>query len=171
MRNTALITGMCLLFPLFCQAGEAEQQEASAGEVGFNLLDSYYDSLDVQLGKKMEVRRRDPFAKAETASPSGGFVPRSTEPLRDAQGKVLNAAVGVTSDMPNMKFQGFMEQKDGKAALLEINGMGTFVVREGDKIGMQQINGTVIRVVEINKLNLTIEIGTLGEKVAKVVVQ
>ena len=52
-----------------------------------------------------------------------------------------------------------------KAGLLEITGQGTFVVHEGDRVGLQQANGDmVIRVVEINALNLIVEFGSLGEK-------
>lgn len=153
-------------------------------ELGANLktLEDYYSAIDRQLNRQMSNRQRDPFEKKFTQPleplnneplfiPQQPFTPApaattETNPTASAQSTrpVVNLAA-----FPAMQFKGFMQSTNGKAGLLEIQGQGTFVVHEGDQVGLRQNNGeTVIRVVEINALNLIVEFGSIG---AKVVVQ
>jgi hypothetical protein len=65
-----------------------------------------------------------------------------------------------------MNFRGLMQAKGKKMALLEVMGLGTFVVKEGDKVGLQQVgsSGAVLHILEINELNLIVETGSYGQQ-------
>ena len=125
----------------------------------------------------MKVNKRDPFERPlplDEPEPQlkPRFIPRSLQqktPASEISGSTpasAGASARNLTGMPEMQFRGFMSSGDDKAGLLEIVGMGTYVVHEGDKVGLQQGNGDmVVRVIEINALNLIVEFGSLGEKV------
>lgn len=165
-------------------AAEAEESSDVVGrlinttDLGKNLqtLDEYYDQVNKKLNKRLGNQARDPFeklaapkTKTEQKLAKPRFIPRS----KDAKSKNANSFRSKTTsfgssenELPVMQFRGFIKSDEGKAGLLEIQDQGTFVVHEGDKVGLQQLGGDmVIRVVEINALNLIVEFGSLGEKV------
>jgi len=48
--------------------------------------------------------------------------------------------------------------------LLEVGGLGLFIVREGDTISLQNLPGdNVLRILEINDISVTVEAGSFGE--------
>lgn len=149
-------------------------------DLGKNLktLDDYYAQVNKQLNRRIKNRNRDPFEKLlqpkrveEVSVSKPRFIPRDlggkTEPT--ASKSIIPSFASdkeASGQLPMMQFRGFMQSGDDKAGLLEILGQGTFVVHEGDKVGLRQAEGDmVIRVVEINALNLIVEFGSLGEKV------
>lgn len=69
------------------------------------------------------------------------------------------------SKMPKMKLRGIIHREGKKqAALLEIEGAGIHVVREDDTVGLNEIGrDSVIRIKKINRLNLVVEVGSLGQ--------
>ncbi|NOV28948.1 hypothetical protein DDY07_04140 [Methylomonas sp. ZR1] len=100
---------------------------------------------------------RDPFTPSELMYETAG-----------AQG----AAVGAygfmpnqeTMKVPNLKLRGLLNPS-GKAfiALLEVSGVGTFMVREGDEFNFDPSQPkNAIRVSKITRLSVTVETGTLG---------
>jgi hypothetical protein len=101
---------------------------------------------------------RDPFtpsalmyktvgAQSGMAGNAYGFVPSSE-----------NASI------PDMKLRGLLNQdKDNYIALLEVAGIGTFMVQEGDEFNIDPSQPqNAIRVDKITRLSVTVETGMLG---------
>jgi len=165
-------------------AAEAEETSDVVGrlidttDLGKNLqtLDDYYDQVNKKLNKRLGNQARDPFekllapqSKSDPQIAKPRFIPRAKQAGSKEAKSFLNKGSSLrtsSSELPVMQFRGFIKSEQEKAGLLEIQGQGTFVVHEGDKVGLQQLGGDmVIRVVEINALNLIVEFGSLGEKV------
>ncbi len=70
----------------------------------------------------------------------------------------------IGSRIPKMKLRGIIRRKGKRlAALLEIEGAGTHVVREKDAVGLNELGkDMVIRIKKINRLNLVVEVGSLN---------
>jgi hypothetical protein len=67
--------------------------------------------------------------------------------------------------IPQMRLKGFItpEGEQEELALLEIDGSGVYMVREGDEINIDPRQpANAIRISEISRLSITIETGTLG---------
>ncbi len=67
--------------------------------------------------------------------------------------------------VPNLRLRGIVVGRDGrKAALLEVQGMGTFVVREGDRIGLRPAHANAaIRVIRIDRMQVEVEAGAMRQ--------
>ena len=85
-------------------------------------------------------------------------------------------------DLPNMRLRGLIRSamrkstdvfgvaagkkpaQSHKAALLEIEGAGVFVVREGDTVGLHDLGrSAVLKVIRVNELSVVVEAGSLGQ--------
>jgi len=66
--------------------------------------------------------------------------------------------------IPQMRLRGFVTQdKNDAVALLEVAGVRTFLVREGDEINIDPSQpNSAIRITKITRLSVTVETGTLG---------
>lgn len=66
--------------------------------------------------------------------------------------------------IPKMKLRGLLNQERGNyIALLEVEGAGTYMVREGDEFNIDPSQPkNAIRVDKINRLSITVETGVLG---------
>ncbi|WP_197491544.1 hypothetical protein [Methylomonas methanica] len=101
---------------------------------------------------------RDPFTPSQLMYDTAG-----------AQGGAAAGAYGFlpnqeTMKVPNLKLRGLLNPS-GKAfiALLEVSGVGTFMVREGDEFNFDPSQPkNAIRVSKITRLSVTVETGTLG---------
>ncbi|MBS3965069.1 MAG: hypothetical protein KGZ80_11375 [Methylomonas sp.] len=103
------------------------------------------------------VHARDPFTPSQAmyeaigassgAAGAFGFVP-SPE----------------SADVPKMKLRGLLSKHPGDfIALLEITGVGTFMVREGDEFNIDPSRPkSAIRISKITRLSITVETGWLG---------
>ncbi|QPJ62483.1 MAG: hypothetical protein G3M70_11625 [Candidatus Nitronauta litoralis] len=69
------------------------------------------------------------------------------------------------ANFPVMKLRGIVRRPGKKiAALLEVEGAGTHVVREEDTVGLNELGkDAVVRIKKINRLNLVVEVGSLGQ--------
>jgi hypothetical protein len=67
-------------------------------------------------------------------------------------------------NIPRMKLLGLITQnKDQYLALLEIQGIGTFMVREGDEFNIDPAHPkSAIRISKITRLSVTVETGRMG---------
>ncbi len=67
--------------------------------------------------------------------------------------------------VPGMRLRGMVTHRDGrKAALLEVQGLGTHVVREGDTIGLNATTpNAVIRVKRIDRMQIEVEAGSMKQ--------
>ena len=150
-------------------------------DLGKNLqaVEDYYQEINRQLDKQMNARARDPFEKlvdseSSEANAKPRFIPRKLNSTTTGGNEAANGvskpnmkrARANLGSLPTMQFRGFLKSNGDKAGLLEISEQGTFVVHEGDQVGLSQSNGEmVVRVVEINELNLIVEFGSIGTKV------
>ena len=68
-------------------------------------------------------------------------------------------------EVPKLTLRGLiLKSEDEKAAILEVEGLGTYVVREGDTVSIPSGGmNNVIKVTQIDRLSLLIEVGKLGE--------
>lgn len=100
---------------------------------------------------------RDPFTTSErmyaeagrqaTNSASGGrgFIPMGFE------------------QTPRMKLRGFVNNQQS-VGILEIEGVGTYLVRKGDEIGLQAIGkNTVIKVVDVSAQGVKVQTGLINQ--------
>jgi hypothetical protein len=146
------------------------------------LLEDYYQQIDRSLNAKLQRGARDPFeplvqAESPMSVPERGgsrFIPEllntfSRNLSADSVSAVAIRPVRKSNVMlPAMKLKGFMRVDGVSTALLEVEGVGAVVVKEGDKFGMGRLGSedeAVIQVVEINKLNVIVEAGSLGERI------
>ena len=74
-------------------------------------------------------------------------------------------ALAEPTAIPRMRLRGLINEGDENvAALLEIENSGTYIVREGDTVGLYELgSNAVIRVRKINRLDLVVEAGSLGQ--------
>jgi len=140
-----------------------------------SVLDDYYAEVNKQLDKRLN-RTRQPFVsqideaekvsrRREVSAPkqkSNTLSGVYSEELR----RPLNLSSGSIDGLPVLSIKGFLENDGHRAVLLEIEGQGVLMVREGDKVGLQQMTdaGSVLRVVEINELNLTLRADASGKE-------
>lgn len=101
--------------------------------------------------------RRNPFA------PTGRII----SSVKNGGGSAANLAlqpIQKASSIPRMHLRGLVSDESGQAALLEIGGAGVYLVREGDTVGLYETgSNAVVRVREINRLNMVVEAGSLGQ--------
>lgn len=133
-----------------------------------SVMDSYYSNLNQQLDKQLNRRDAEssnPFSKLpEAQTPNVQFRPINLK--ADKSNHDLFSSPNTKTTLPPMNFRGLMQSKGKKMALLEISGLGTFVVKQGDKVGLQQVGpaGAVLHILEINELNLIVETGSYGQQ-------
>ncbi len=185
-----ILLALVVWIPLIAQAENADEKPSAfaakalnSSDLSGNLnkLEQYYSRVNQQMNRLMPPKARDPFAdtaqtrppESDTAADSNQdlFIPSRTKkaesPPKNGSGfSMLSKQEQEERGIPRMQFRGFIRMEGGKAGLLDISGLGTFVVKEGDNVGLHQMTSdTVVRIVEINPLNLIIEFGNLGEKV------
>lgn len=85
------------------------------------------------------------------------------------QSGMTNSAYGFLPSIegvkiPKMKLRGLLNQERGNyIALLDVEGAGTFMVREGDEFNIDPSQPkNAIRVDKITRLSVTVETGVLG---------
>jgi hypothetical protein len=159
----------CFINIVFTGSSLAEEQfDASVLDLTKNLevLGQYYQQVQSKLKNP-----RDPFAytekmhrnsKSKTGDDNDG---RESNNSSVAVSAVSHSSFSV-GGLPIMKFRGYTESTTGESlGLFEVKGVGVYTVRKGDNIGLQQIvSELVLTVIEINRHNIIVETGTLGEK-------
>lgn len=141
--------------------------DPTASDSIYGVLDNYYKEVNRQLDKRLN-RERDPFknplAPQDQYSAPITPNPNAPKPSTFIPRGTLNPQN--PGHLPFMEFKGIIEAEGNRAALLKIHKLGTFVVRVGDKVGLQQVvsTGAVLHILEINELNLIVETGTYGEQ-------
>ncbi|WP_293264793.1 hypothetical protein [Neptunomonas sp.] len=175
LTGQPLVAITALMLSVACQGAEntdspktaARLAERSSTENLIPMLDAYYSELNRQLDKQLKNRKKNPqqpFAKLPSAhiSNTDYFTP-STLPQNTPESVPFKK---MHSSLPKMNFRGVTQSQGKKMALLEIENLGTFVVKKGDKIGLQQIasSGAVLHILEINELNLIVETGSYGQQ-------
>lgn len=124
---------------------------------GIPSADSKY-SLDTNQKFGYAQGRRNPFAPTRqilsmvnrAGAGKGNF---NIQPMQDM------------TKVPRMHLKGLISDGDNSlAALLEIENAGIYMVREGDTVGLYESgSSSVIQIRKINRLNIVVEAGSLGE--------
>jgi len=71
---------------------------------------------------------------------------------------------GLAFTLPKLTMKGVVFKKQDPIALLEIGGNGVYMVRVGDEISFNPaMPKQVIKVKKISRLNVIVEVGTLGD--------
>lgn len=165
------ISRIFLCLPLSCLHFAAVAEGNSLVLDTQNLLpkiEAYYQAIDKQLNKRSSNSQRDPFAN--TLTPAQNIQQqRQQNPSftrNDQLFKKKSETPPEENPIPILSFKGILQQGNKKLALLNIEGQGTFVVKEGDKVGVQQVGSSaaVLHILEINELNLIVETGSYKEK-------
>lgn len=117
---------------------------------------------------------------------SAAFTPAGRDPFAVTTAMLSNEGQQLKADIdfvplqgnlkiPNMRLKGIITGKGNKemAALLEVDGLGVFVVREGDTVGLHGIgNGRdVIQIESISRLSLIVKSGSYGGSQKRFVVR
>lgn len=73
----------------------------------------------------------------------------------------------VQEKIPKLRLRGHLQGLNGEVlALLEIGGGDTYIVREGDTVGLHDLGiDSVIRVQKISRLHLVVESGSLNQMI------
>lgn len=100
---------------------------------------------------------RDPFAITPIMLQNENFSLRQPVNFTPLDGNIK---------IPNLYLKGIITGNGGEemSALLEIEGMGVFVVHEGDSVGLYGLgnNRDVIQIESISRLSLIVRTGTIG---------
>lgn len=113
----------------------------------------------------VKEEKRDPFM------PSGLMKEKNRKPKKNWQKNPLNrdemvfVPTEMPEKMPKMSLRGHIKSNSNNViALIDIEGGGIHMVREGDTIGLQDMGyDTFIRIKKIGRLHLVVESGALGK--------
>ena len=104
---------------------------------------------------------RDPFSPSRLMYEQAGAMSSDESDIYGFRPSTENADI----EVPKMRLRGFItpEGTQEQLALLEIEGSGVYMVREGDEINIDPRRpANAVRISEISRLSITIETGTLG---------
>lgn len=160
-----VLFNLALCSSLSAEEKHPKQHQNNEPQNIISTLDNYYQTLNKQLDKHMQNRVRDPFSNPFAAQqlPASGSKTKSSSNTAPSSPLLTKKNF---ANLPAMSFKGVIESKGAKLALLEITGLGTFVVKKGDQVGLQQVvsSGAVLHILEINDLNLVVETGSYGQQ-------
>jgi len=111
---------------------------------------------DTESGQDAE--RADPFS-ADAVLRSASQAPTSSE-------RRFRPAPSLPEQLPLLTLRGVGRSavSDPPTAILEIGDLGTFVVRPGDVLSLQNLPGeNVLRIKSIDDISVTVEAGSFGE--------
>lgn len=136
-----------------------------------SVLDDYYAEVNKQLDKHLN-RSRQPFTVQKNAIDlTEVALPTEISKSASVSNFNLDKKKAFSSDhysnLPQFFFKGFIENKGERAALLEVENLGVFVVMRGDRVGLQKGIGfsSVLNVIDVNELNITLGTGVPGEEI------
>lgn len=161
---TLLIAGF-LLYAFQAQGEEKEKKEnntLNSNNISSEIMSIYQEqSKRILYKEEKEALRRDPFSATSKLVNKRIRPAAITRTGSDIGFEPQNRPVGI----PKMSLKGHLQSKDGDVvALLEIEGSGIHIVREGDTVGLHNLGqDTVIRIRKISRLHLVIESGSLGK--------
>lgn len=102
--------------------------------------------------------KRDPFTASEAMHSRVGTL--AADAASSGRGFV---STGVLDQIPRMRLRGFVTHPK-PVAVLDIEGVGTYLVRKGDEIGLQAVGkNTVIKVIDVDGMSVKIQSGTINQ--------
>jgi hypothetical protein len=156
----ALAAILSLVFTAAGSWASAAQTVRAVGQDGtWRDDEEFYPEATAEEAVESGEPLRDPFAA------SAGMAPARAESGARRTGAGFGFRPGESvGGIPRMSLRGHVRSHDGETvALLEIQGGGVYIVREGDAVGLHDLGyDSVIRIREISRLHLVIESGSLG---------
>jgi hypothetical protein len=105
----------------------------------------------------IQNHKRDPFTASDTMHALVGN--QAANAANSGRGFI----VGGADQIPKMRLRGFVNNKKS-VAVLDIQGVGTYLVRENDEIGLQAIGrNTVIKIIEVSGMGVKVQSGTFRQ--------
>jgi len=105
----------------------------------------------------MQNYKRDPFTASDTMYALVGN--QAAAAANSGRGFIAGGA----DQIPKMRLRGFVNNKKS-VAVLDIEGIGTYLVRENDEIGLQAIGrNTVIKIIEVDGMGVKVQSGTFRQ--------
>jgi hypothetical protein len=105
----------------------------------------------------MQTYKRDPFTASDTMHAMVGN--QAVAAASSGRGFIA----GGVDQIPKMRLRGFVNNKKS-VAILDIDGVGTYLVRENDEIGLQAIGrNTVIKIIEVDGMGVKVQSGTFRQ--------
>jgi hypothetical protein len=105
----------------------------------------------------MHTYKRDPFTASDTMHAMVGN--QAAAAANSGRGFIAGGA----DQIPKMRLRGFVNNKKS-VAILDIQGVGTYLVRENDEIGLQAIGrNTVIKIIEVDGMGVKVQSGTFRQ--------
>lgn len=163
------------------QEGSDEAQDRQSREINERLakLLERMEALD----KREAALKQAAVATADDAAGGGRDPFGMTERLKrvstgGAEGVQFVPSPGLpgTGEVPQMRLRGILrmgsraqgsgggEGEGTVAAILEVAGAGTHIVREGDTVGLQRLGSSaVVKVLRVDRLSMVVEVGSLGQ--------
>ena len=105
---------------------------------------------------------RDPFAVTQEIA----LLNQASQTTQGAYADHSFKSSSLAFTLPKLTMKGviFKKQEKRPIALLEIGGSGVYMVRVGDEISFNPAMPTqVVKVIKISRLNVVVEVGTLGD--------
>lgn len=113
------------------------------------------DAMPQQTG--MPQIKRDPFTASELMHSQVGNL--AADAANSGRGFI---ATGAMDQVPKMKLRGFVNNKQS-VAVLDIEGVGTYLVRKGDEIGLQAVGkNTVIKIIDVDGMSVKVQSGMIN---------
>lgn len=157
MKNTLLIACRCLVLAGWSFSLQAAAEEGDGDDVVAYTDSSAattsvaFQSSAVQAPETMPAERNDPFQVSSLM--------RQRAYLQSQGGMQFVAAPNAKT--PTMTLKGLVNKN---LALLEIQGVGTYMVRQGDSLSFNKGGeNLVIKIEKIDSLSLNVKVGTLQE--------
>lgn len=106
------------------------------------------------------VQQRDPFTTSDKMYGEVGI--QNAQKASGGQGFIPGYG---NQTVPKMKVKGFVNKGTKKAvALLDIEGVGVYLVSKGDEIGLQALGqNTVLKVLEVDSNSIKVQSGQINQ--------
>ena len=153
------VAGLLLCHSLSATAQLADDLTGLASERPVSYQQKAPISANTQQNFAYDSMGRDPFAVTTNMLKLEG---RATSDIEFTQVEDIR--------VPTMQLKGLIRKKNNTgqqqlAALLKVDGLGTFVVYEGDTIGLQAIGGSGVLMIEkIYSASLVVKAGRVGAR-------
>lgn len=135
---------------------ELSRRSLSAGLAALFLVAAAFPAVAVDAMQEMP-QKRDPFTASDTMHSMVGN--RAADAASNGRGFIA----GGNDQVPKMKLRGYVNNKQS-VAVLDIEGVGTYLVRKNDEIGLQAIGkNTVIKIIDVDGMGVKVQSGTFRQ--------
>lgn len=150
-----IILMMVLMVMLSLGQAVAEDNKNVTTKTDVEAVEDKTPDKDEKGSSDQKEKKRDPFALPEHMKPK-------QEKVTEQEPKFVASKEPVS--VPQITLKGYIEvEGEVPYALIEIQGQGALIVNEGDTISLQRQQSMVLKVVKLNNLSISIQVGKLGQ--------